>query len=77
VLVEVTAYALHEAARTGHTVMCEYLYAEQCPWNTYTCNFAAEHGHVDTLKWLHEHDCPWNTKLVAHVSAQGGSIEVM
>jgi hypothetical protein len=75
--VDFNAYAMHEAARMGHTAMCEYLYAEQCPWSHYTCNFAAEHGHVDTLRWLQEHNCPWEDEFVAHVAAQGGSIEVL
>eukprot|EP00953_Heterococcus_sp_UTEX-ZZ885_P015096 8501-Heterococcus_DN1.PRE.1 len=33
------------AARKGRTAVCEYLKAQQCPWDTYACDAAAYEGH--------------------------------
>jgi hypothetical protein len=71
------ADSICKAARNGHTTMCEFLRAEQCPWNEYACLAAAYGGQVDTLRWLHEQGCPWYEEFTAEKAAEGGSIEVI
>jgi hypothetical protein len=68
---------MNTAARKGFTAVCEYLYAEQCPWSAQTCFCAAVDGHVDTLRWLHENGCPWNAAHTCEAAAAGGSIDVI
>jgi hypothetical protein len=70
-------YAMAAAAQNGHTAMCEFLRAEQCPWDKDACHDAARNGHVHTLKWLHEHGCPWHAVTLREEAAEGGSVDVM
>jgi hypothetical protein len=69
--------AMDAAAQKGHTAVCEYLRAQQCPWSAQTCFGAAASGHVHTLRWLHEHGCPWNAVHTCEAAAAGGFIDVM
>jgi hypothetical protein len=69
--------AIAAAAAKGHTAMCEYLHAEQCPWNESACNAAASSGQLDTLRWLHECGCPWYATGVCKAAAASGSVAVM
>jgi hypothetical protein len=75
--VEVNDYAMTAAAGQGHTAMCEYLHAEQCPWDEQACEFAAEHCYENTLRWLHENGCPRNAEEICRAAAAGCSVEVM
>eukprot|EP00953_Heterococcus_sp_UTEX-ZZ885_P009499 5592-Heterococcus_DN1.PRE.1 len=70
-------YAMAAAAQNGHTAMCDFLRAEQCPWDTDACHDAARNGHVHTLKWLHEHGCPWHAVTVREKAAEGGHVDVI
>jgi hypothetical protein len=65
------------AARKGRTAVCEYLKAQQCPWDTNACDAAAYEGHVSTLRWLQENGCPWDANSVCAAAAAGGSVQVM
>jgi hypothetical protein len=65
------------AAGKGHTAICEFLHAEQCPWSPSACWAAASNGHVDTLRWLREHGCPWIADVIRVSAAQGGRLDVM
>jgi hypothetical protein len=68
--------AMAEAAKCGHTVVCEYLLEQQCPCGTSACWLAARNDHMHTLRWLHEHGCPMPAGI--HIAAaEGGSVEVM
>jgi Ankyrin repeats (3 copies) len=65
------------AAEQGHTAMCEYLHAEQCPWNESVYYTAARSGYVGTVRWLQEHGCHHDAIKVCQVAAMGGSIDVL
>jgi hypothetical protein len=65
------------AAEKGHIAMCEYLHAEQCPWNESVYYTAARSGHVGTVRWLQEHGCPRDATKVCQVAAMGGSIDFL
>jgi hypothetical protein len=40
------------AVLLGHTALCQYLRAQQCPWNASSTSVAASTGCVDLLRWL-------------------------
>jgi hypothetical protein len=65
------------AAAYGHTVVCEYLHAQQCPIGGVACTAAAHRGHVDTLKWLLEHGYPCIERLLWRVAAEQGHVAVL
>ena len=75
--IELDNEAMEAAAAEGHTAVCEYLRAEQCPWGTSACDAAAFNGHTDTLRWLHEHGCPWEAETVRESAASHSTVEVM
>jgi hypothetical protein len=68
---------MEAAAANGHTAICAYLHAEQCPWDEGACDDAAHNGHVDTLRWLHEHGCGWNVDVIRIAAAESGSVDTM
>jgi hypothetical protein len=59
------------AAIYGHTDMCQYLRAEQCPWDEGACNGAARFGRVNTLRWLQDNGCPWHAGKLCREAAEG------
>jgi hypothetical protein len=75
--VECDDEVMFTAAVEGHTAMCEFLHAEQCPWDGTVCDGAARHGHVDTLRWLQDNGCPWTAHKVCAAAAAGGCVDVM
>jgi hypothetical protein len=66
--------AISAAAGKGHTAVCEFLRAEQCPWSTLACEAAADHGHAETLCYLIAAGCPWDAYKVCRVAAIAGSV---
>jgi hypothetical protein len=70
-------FAMHGAALKGDTAMCQYLHAQQCPWNEESTTTAATTDHVDLLRWLIENGCPWDTQQLCRSAAEGGSVAVL
>jgi hypothetical protein len=66
-------------ASRGHTDLCAYLYAAQCPLDagTAACDCAAMEGHSGTLRWLREHDFPWQADGLPLLAARGDSVDTM
>jgi hypothetical protein len=75
--VELNFAAMEAAAAFGHTAICAYLHAEQCPWDSGSTANAAGGGHVDTLRWLHEHGCRWDVDEIRIAAAESGSVDVL
>ena len=80
--VELTAFAMCAAAEIGDIAMCEFLHANQCPWDEECCLSAAHtrllrHGELDMLRWFREHGCPWDTDELAHQAAECDSVALM
>ena len=48
------------AARSGQLEVLQWLRANDCPWDKYTCAHAAGGGHLEVLQWLRANDCPWD-----------------
>jgi hypothetical protein len=65
------------AASEGHTAMCQYLHAQQCPWDTCSVGNAAFHGHIDLLRWLVDNGCPFYARFLCVSAARGGSVAVL
>ena len=62
---------MDHAAAGGHFDMVQYLLAQGCEWDTYTCKRAAEGGHLEVLQFLRSNQgpsgerkevCPWNAQ---------------
>jgi hypothetical protein len=68
---------VHSVA-TGHTAVCDYLLAEQCPLDSAAyCFAAATEGQVSTLQWLLEHGCPYTEYSLWTVAAEHGRTSVL
>eukprot|EP00953_Heterococcus_sp_UTEX-ZZ885_P035170 18165-Heterococcus_DN1.PRE.1 len=65
------------AAEKGHTAMCKYLYAKQCPWAICSTCAAARCGNADLLRWLIDYGCPWDAEQLCMAAAASGSVEVL
>jgi hypothetical protein len=74
---QLSEMAMHAAAERGHTAMCQYLHAKQCPWDVRRTNAAARCGHVDLVRWLCDNGCPWDADLLCLSAAKGGRIKVL
>jgi hypothetical protein len=61
----------------GHMALCQYLHAQQCPWNTVATSQAALDGHIDILRWLLDNGCPCDEHKTGLSAGEGGSIEVL
>jgi hypothetical protein len=68
--VQLTAGVMSSAASGGNLGMCEFLLANQCPWDEASCEMAARCGHLHILRWLREHDCPLQQQGVVFTAAQ-------
>jgi hypothetical protein len=72
-----TAEHMVEAAMFGHTAVCEYLLAQQCPCDIDVCTAAALHGQLGTLQWLLEHGCAHDANALWLTAAARGHITVL
>jgi hypothetical protein len=71
---QLSASTMYAAALEGHTAMCQYLRAQQCPWDARSTCAAAEGGQLDVLRYLVDNGCPWDVLLpmyccLLHVTA--------
>jgi hypothetical protein len=65
------------AAWTGCAAMCEFLRAQQCPWDSRSTSAAAHICDVELLRWFFNNGCPWHVEELCTAAAEGGSIEVL
>eukprot|EP00953_Heterococcus_sp_UTEX-ZZ885_P023698 13014-Heterococcus_DN1.PRE.1 len=72
-----TEDTMHCAAAQGHTAVCEYLLAEQCPCSETACIAAALRCQLDTLQLLIEHGCPFAADTLYAMAARGGHVSVL
>jgi hypothetical protein len=73
-----TAHTMRCAALYGTLAICQYLHAEQCPYDfAECCESAAKSGNVDVLRWLLQQGCPMNADAVCTAAAAGGQIDAM
>jgi hypothetical protein len=72
-----TEFEMQAAAAKGHTAMCQYLHAQQCPWNYSCTRDAAAGGHIDLLRWLVNIGCSDAPYDLCTAAVKGGSIEVL
>jgi hypothetical protein len=54
------AHAMYCAALGGHLQLCQWLHAQQCPWNDSVTHAAASGNHCELLRWLIESGCPYD-----------------
>jgi hypothetical protein len=65
------------AANNGHTAVCEYLPAQQCPCVAAVCTAAAQRCQLSTLRRLIEHGCPYGADVLWLVAADEGHIAIL
>ncbi len=64
------------AAKGGHLEVLQWLRANGCLWNKYTCWEAAKCGHLEVLQWAHANGCLWDWDTCANATG-GGHLEVL
>eukprot|EP00953_Heterococcus_sp_UTEX-ZZ885_P035273 18214-Heterococcus_DN1.PRE.1 len=75
--VQLNVMAMGRAAEHGHTELCQYLHAQQCPWNNFSTAVAAQNGHIDLLRWLIDNGCPYAAGDLCFAAAELGSAELL
>eukprot|EP00953_Heterococcus_sp_UTEX-ZZ885_P012566 7206-Heterococcus_DN1.PRE.2 len=60
--VELKEHTMCCAAERGHLQLCQWLHAQQCPWDNTATFAAARYNHCATLRWLIESGCPHDGK---------------
>ena len=56
---------INAAAEQGNLEMVKYCVANECPINTWACQFAARIGHLECLKYLREEaKAPWDSSVL-------------
>jgi hypothetical protein len=65
------------AAAEGHTALCHFLHAQQCPWDTNSTNNAAMSGDLELLRWFLDSGCPWDARRLCTSATAGGSVEML
>jgi hypothetical protein len=43
----------------GHLEVLQWVRANGCPWDGWTCSWAAKGGHLEVLQWVRANGCPW------------------
>ncbi len=51
--------------------MLQWLKANGCPWNNFTCASAAMEGNLKVLKWARVNGCPWDNRVYAYAITNG------
>jgi hypothetical protein len=74
---QLSEHVMFAAVATGDIPICQYLRAQQCPWDAHSTCLAASDRDVDLLRWLLDNGCPFNANRLIESAAQGGSVEVL
>lgn len=64
------------AVKYKSQTLLQWLYKNQCPWDTNTFATAVGGGCRPQLKWLHQSGCPWDEKAFA-AAARHGSFTII
>jgi hypothetical protein len=64
------------AARSGQLEVLQWLRANSCPWDGFTCALAVEDGHLEVRQWLLANGCPWDERTCSWAAA-GGHLKVL
>jgi hypothetical protein len=75
--VQVSELVMCSAASKGDVAMCQYLRAQQCPWDAEVARRTASTGHVDLLRWLMDNGCPYNADELCSYATAYGRVEVL
>ena len=54
----IRAHALQQLV--GHLEVLQWAHADNCAWDSRTCNTAAAGGHFEVLQWLRANGCDWS-----------------
>ena len=64
------------AAQFGQLEALQWLRANRCDWNTFTCGAAAESGHLAVLQWARANGCPWDADT-CRMARLNGHLDVL
>jgi hypothetical protein len=62
--VELKEHTMCCAAEHGHLQLCQWLHAQQCPWDITVTFSAARYNHCETPRWLIESECPHDVDML-------------
>jgi hypothetical protein len=65
------AGACAKAAEYGHLLALQWLKANGCDWDKYTCRCAARDGHLHILQWARENGCDWDSTTCSCAALHG------
>ena len=57
--------------------MLQWLRANGCPWNQWTCLWAAGGGHLEVLQWARANGCSWDEGTCEFVAKCGGNEDIV
>jgi hypothetical protein len=75
--IELSEGVMSRAAGQGHTALCHYLHAQQCPWDAEATSDAAAGGHVTLLRWLVENGCYCDPESLRMSALESDSAEML
>lgn len=68
------ALTSHAAALAGGQLEAlQWLRANGCPWDSFTCSAAAEGGHLALLQWARANACAWDAWTAACIAKGANS----
>jgi hypothetical protein len=60
----------------GHLQLLQWMRANGCDWDEYTCSAAARGGHLAVLQWARVNGCDWDEET-CKAAAKGGHLVVL
>jgi hypothetical protein len=69
--IEFTEHTMAFAALNGHLQLCQWLRAQQCPWDCIVAHVAAAGNHFEILRWLIESGCPYTNETLCVYAVDG------
>jgi len=67
----------NKVAGEGQIEILQWAHSNNCPYDSWTCEFATLGGHVDVLHWLRNNNCAMNYTLCSAIAAEKGHVDIL